>query len=101
MCHDTQDLLPCRKKHGLDMASKSTRGLEMMHLFSGDFALEQPRPLPPKVKLVGALMASPAKPLPQDLDVSCQAQVKNSISLIIRLSSVRFADDCLAALPNV
>ena len=60
----------CRKKHSLDMASKEARELELMHLVSGDFALEQPRPLPPKVKLVGALMPSPAKPLPADLEVS-------------------------------
>ncbi|KAK9826069.1 hypothetical protein WJX74_009969 [Apatococcus lobatus] len=31
----------------------------------GDWALEYPMPLPPKVQLVGPLLASPAKPLPQ------------------------------------
>ena len=51
------------------MTSEGVRRLELMHLFGGDLALEQPRPLPPKVKLVGALLPSPAKPLPQDLQV--------------------------------
>ena len=63
-----------RKKHGLDMTSEPARQLELMHLIGGDFALEQPRPLPPKVKLVGALMPRPAKPLPPELEV-CLAAV--------------------------
>lgn len=58
-----------RRKHGLDMTSEGVRRLELMHLFGGDLALEQPRPLPPKVKLIGALLPLPAKPLPQDLQV--------------------------------
>ena len=72
-------IIHCRKKHGLDMASKEARELELMHLVSGDFALEQPRPLPPKVKLVGALMPAPAKPLPADLEVS-EERVTRSLS---------------------
>lgn len=60
----------CRKKHGLQMGSRAVRELELLHLFGSDFALEQPRPLPPKVKLVGAIMPSPPKPLPQELEVS-------------------------------
>jgi hypothetical protein len=65
-----------RRKHGLDMTSEAVRRLELMHLFGGDLALEQPRPLPPKVKLIGALLPLPAKPLPQELQVSyCSQEV--------------------------
>lgn len=39
-------------------------------MISGDMALEVPRPLPPNVKLVGPIMAEPAKPLCADLEVS-------------------------------
>ena len=48
------------------------RELEVMHLIGGDFAVEQPRPLPPKVKLIGALMPAPAKPLAAEIEVSIQ-----------------------------
>ena len=69
-----------RRKHGLDMTSEGVRRLELMHLVGGDFALEQPRPLPPKVKLIGALLPLPAKPLPQDLQVRhCSHKVMSSL----------------------
>ncbi|KAK9838454.1 hypothetical protein WJX81_000210 [Elliptochloris bilobata] len=35
-----------------------------MFLYNSDFALEWPRPLPPNVQLVGALLPRPARPLP-------------------------------------
>ena len=73
-----------RTKHGLDMTSEPVRKLELMHLFGGDIALEQPRPLPPKVKLVGALMPRPAKPLPSELEV-CIAAVLRQIAFTAQL----------------
>ncbi len=63
----------CRRKHGLDMTSGAVRELELMHLVGGDLAIEQPRPLPPKVKLIGPLMPAPAQPLPVELEVSKHA----------------------------
>ena len=60
----------CRREHGLDMTSEAVRELELMHLVGGDLAIEQPRPLPPKVKLIGPLMPAPAQPLPAELEVS-------------------------------
>ena len=68
----------CRRKHGLDMTSQPVRELELMHLIGGDFALEQPRPLPPKVKLVGALMPRPAEPLPSELEVCVAALLRHA-----------------------
>ena len=67
-----------RKKHGLDMTSEPVRELELMHLIGGDLALEQPRPLPPKVKLVGALMPAPAEPLPAELEVCAAAVLRQA-----------------------
>ena len=40
-----------------------------MHIFSADFALEWPRPLPPNLRLVGPLLPEPAQPLPTELEV--------------------------------
>ena len=40
-----------------------------MHIFSADFALEWPRPLPPNLRLVGPLLPEPAQPLPAELEV--------------------------------
>ena len=60
------------------MTSQPVRELELMHLFGGDLALEQPRPLPPKVKLVGALMPGPAKPLPSELEVCVGAVLRQA-----------------------
>ncbi len=34
-----------------------------------DWAMEWPRPLPPNVQLVGALLPTRAKPLPPDFEV--------------------------------
>ena len=40
-----------------------------MHIFSADFALEWPRPLPANLRLVGPLLPEPAQPLPAELEV--------------------------------
>ena len=60
------------------MTSQPARKLELMHLIGGDLALEQPRPLPPKVKLVGALMPRPAKALPSQLEVCLAAVLRQA-----------------------
>ena len=60
------------------MTSEPARQLELMHLIGGDFALEQPRPLPPKVKLVGALMPRPVKPLPPEVEVCIAAVLRQA-----------------------
>ena len=39
------------------------------HRYNSDFALEWPRPLPPNVQLVGALLPRPARPLPPHFQV--------------------------------
>ena len=62
------------------MTSEAARELELMHLIGGDLALEQPRPLPPKVKLVGALMPRPAKALPSELEVCLAAVLRQAAS---------------------
>lgn len=41
----------------------------MLHIINADMAMEQPRPLPPYVKLVGPIMPRPAAALPPDLQV--------------------------------
>ena len=45
-----------------------------MHIFSADFALEWPRPLPPNLRLVGPLLPEPAQPLPAELEVRAHTQ---------------------------
>ena len=40
-----------------------------MFLYNMDWAMEWPRPLPPNVQLVGALLPTPAKPLPPSFEV--------------------------------
>ena len=60
------------------MTSEPARELELMHLIGGDLALEQPRPLPPKVKLVGALMPRPAEPLPSEVEVCLAALLRQA-----------------------
>ncbi len=40
-----------------------------MFLYNMDFAMEWPRPLPPNVQLVGALLPTQAKPLPPIFEV--------------------------------
>ena len=45
-----------------------------MHIFSADFALEWPRPLPPNLRLVGPLLPEPAQPLPAEFEVSAHTQ---------------------------
>jgi hypothetical protein len=58
----------------VSLASAAARRLEVLHLFSAHFALEQPRPLPPKVKLVGPIMVRDAEPLPPHLQVCFRAR---------------------------
>ncbi len=43
-----------------------------MFLYNMDFAMEWPRPLPPNVQLVGALLPTQAKPLPPIFEVRTQ-----------------------------
>ena len=43
-----------------------------MFLYNMDFAMEWPRPLPPNVQLVGALLPTQAKPLPPQFEVGMQ-----------------------------
>jgi len=40
-----------------------------MFLYNMDFAMEWPRPLPPNVQFVGALLPTQAKPLPPKFEV--------------------------------
>jgi hypothetical protein len=60
-----------RRKHDIDLTSAAARRLESLTLVNADMALEQPRPLPPALKLVGPIMARPAAALPPDLQVAC------------------------------
>ena len=46
-----------------------------MFLYNMDFAMEWPRPLPPNVQLVGALLPTQAKPLPPIFEVCMQHQL--------------------------
>ena len=49
-----------------------------MHIFSADFALEWPRPLPPNMRLVGPILPEPAQPLPAELEVRAHTKMKRS-----------------------
>lgn len=71
------------------MTSKPVRELELMHLVGGDLAIEQPRPLPPKVKLIGPLMPAPAQPLPAELEVS-----KHALTSALPLQSLPTSARC-------
>ncbi|KAK9825956.1 hypothetical protein WJX74_001057 [Apatococcus lobatus] len=55
------------ESYGYDLDSSwLPRSTASAFIAGGDWALEYPMPLPPKVQLVGPLLASPAKPLPHD-----------------------------------
>lgn len=45
-----------------------------MFIYNMDMALEWPRALPPAIKLVGALLPSPAQPLPPAFEVKMVAR---------------------------
>ena len=45
-----------------------------MFLYNMDWAMEWPRPLPPNVQLVGALLPTPAKSLPPSFEVRAAPQ---------------------------
>jgi hypothetical protein len=53
---------------GLISVSRGHMG-EMQCCWQTHFALEQPRPLPPHVKMVGPISVTAPKPLPPDLQV--------------------------------
>ncbi len=55
--------------HGVDCLAKDTVHGSAMFLYNMDFAMEWPRPLPPTVQLVGALLPAPARPLPPAFQV--------------------------------
>ncbi len=55
--------------HGVDCLATSTVHGSAMFLYNMDFAMEWPRPLPPTVQLVGALLPAAAKPLPPAFQV--------------------------------
>ena len=57
--------------HSLQVSHGST-----MFLYNMDFAMEWPRPLPPNVQLVGALLPTQAKPLPPVFQVRMQHQLR-------------------------
>ncbi|EIE24908.1 UDP-Glycosyltransferase/glycogen phosphorylase [Coccomyxa subellipsoidea C-169] len=69
-------------KHGTDLASPEARRLEMLHIVNSHMAYEQPRPLPPNVKLVGPIMAKPAAPLPPDLQEFVEGAGDAGVALI-------------------
>ena len=52
-----------------------------MHIFSADFALEWPRPLPPNLRLVGPLLPEPAQPLPAELEVRAHTQRGHALTM--------------------
>ncbi|KAK9831512.1 hypothetical protein WJX81_004473 [Elliptochloris bilobata] len=53
------------RRFGID-AMKPAR--EAILLICADFAIEPPQPMPPHVKMVGAILTRPADPLPADLE---------------------------------
>jgi hypothetical protein len=60
----------CRHNQGRNTCSvmQVSHG-STMFLYNMDFAMEWPRPLPPNVQLVGALLPTAAQPLPADFQV--------------------------------
>jgi hypothetical protein len=49
--------------HGVDCLATPVVHGSAMFLYNMDFSMEWPRPLPPTVQLVGALLPAPAKPV--------------------------------------
>ncbi|CAL5223535.1 g6067 [Coccomyxa viridis] len=105
--HTRPYLRSLQRKHGLDMTSKPVRELELMHLVGGDLAIEQPRPLPPKVKLIGPLMPAPAQPLPAELEDFISGAGKEGVILVSLGNHAMFGkreitalSGCFARLPQ-
>jgi glucuronosyltransferase len=55
--------------HGVDCLSLPVAHGSSMFLYNMDWAMEWPRPLPPNVQLVGALLPTRARPLPPHFEV--------------------------------
>lgn len=57
-----------RQRMEVDPRAPEARAREVLLLVSSDWAIEPPQPLPPAVKMVGAIPTRPAQPLPTDLE---------------------------------
>ncbi len=57
-----------RKRFGVDMRTPEAIAREVLLLVCSDWAIEPPQPLPPNVKMVGAILTRPADPLPAELE---------------------------------
>ncbi|XP_031561287.1 UDP-glucuronosyltransferase 1-2-like isoform X1 [Actinia tenebrosa] len=61
--------------------SEALQNGEML-LVQADFALDIPRPLPPAVKMIGAVLPEPAQPLPADLEQFMQSSGDHGVILV-------------------
>lgn len=57
-----------RKRFGVDMRTPEAMAREVLLLVCSDWAIEPPQPLPPNVKMVGAILTRKADPLPAELE---------------------------------
>ncbi|CAK0783984.1 hypothetical protein CVIRNUC_007187 [Coccomyxa viridis] len=94
-------------QYGVDcLATPVTHG-STMFLYNMDWAMEWPRPLPPNVQLVGALLPTPAKPLPPSFEallqgVGPEGAVYASMGTLCNFGPNEFVaiGQALSALPN-
>ena len=65
-----------------------------MFLYNMDFAMEWPRPLPPNVQLVGALLPTAARPLPANFEVNsssiCTSWSVVEVALYASMGALRY-----------
>ncbi|CAL8466391.1 g5927 [Coccomyxa elongata] len=94
--------------HGVDCLAKDTVHGSAMFLYNMDFAMEWPRPLPPTVQLVGALLPAPAKPLPPAFqalleEAGPEGAVYASMGTLCNFGAGEFVEiaRALSALPNL
>lgn len=81
-----------RKRFGVDMRTPEAIAREVLLLVCSDWAIEPPQPLPPNVKMVGAILTRPADPLPAELEARMWAAFTwNQFSLLASLHVLKWA----------
>ncbi|CAL5226001.1 g8804 [Coccomyxa viridis] len=96
------------KEHNVDCLSTEVSHGSTMFLYNMDFAMEWPRPLPPNVQLVGALLPTQAKPLPPIFEallegVGPEGAVYASMGTLCNFGPEEFVaiGQALSGLPNL
>ncbi|KAK9902751.1 hypothetical protein WJX75_004835 [Coccomyxa subellipsoidea] len=94
--------------HGVDCLATPVVHGSAMFLYNMDFAMEWPRPLPPTVQLVGALLPAPAKPVAPAFqalleEAGPEGAVYASMGTLCNFGAGEFVEiaRALSALPNL